>query len=51
MFMLFYCGLSPLQKTPGPGAYEPTFQSPLMPETIKNMGRRHGVFFTSAFKV
>ncbi|XP_031563978.1 protein STPG4-like [Actinia tenebrosa] len=32
-------------KTPGPGTYDKTFQTP-MPATIKKMGRSHGLFFT-----
>ena len=43
----FFCHL---QKVPGPGSYEKTYQSP-MPATIAKMGRNHGLFFTSAFSV
>ncbi|EDO41264.1 predicted protein, partial [Nematostella vectensis] len=32
-------------KTPGPGSYDKTFQTP-MPDTIKKMGRNYGLFFT-----
>ncbi|CAB4027393.1 Hypothetical predicted protein [Paramuricea clavata] len=31
--------------TPGPGSYAKTYQTP-MPDTIKRMGRNHGLFFT-----
>ena len=34
-----------LQKTPGPGTYDKTYQTP-MPDTIKKMGRSYGLFFT-----
>ncbi|KAK3715075.1 hypothetical protein QZH41_012132 [Actinostola sp. cb2023] len=32
-------------KTPGPGTYDKTFQTP-MPNTVKKMGRSYGLFFT-----
>ena len=35
-----------LQKTPGPGTYCKTYQTP-MPDTIKKMARNYGLFFTS----
>ena len=34
------------QKTPGPGTYCKTYQTP-MPDTIKKMARNYGLFFTS----
>ncbi|KAK2547343.1 Protein STPG4 [Acropora cervicornis] len=34
------------RKTPGPGTYCKTYQTP-MPHTIKNMARNYGLFFTS----
>lgn len=40
-FVLFF-----LQKTPGPGTYCKTYQTP-MPDTIKKMARNYGLFFTS----
>uniref|UniRef100_K1RBD6 Uncharacterized protein C2orf61-like protein n=1 Tax=Magallana gigas TaxID=29159 RepID=K1RBD6_MAGGI len=36
-------------KVPGPGMYEKTFQHPI-PSTVSNMGRQHGLFFTSAYQ-
>jgi len=40
-FVLFFS-----QKTPGPGTYCKTYQTP-MPDTIKKMARNYGLFFTS----
>ncbi|ELT88702.1 hypothetical protein CAPTEDRAFT_224172 [Capitella teleta] len=37
--------------TPGPGTYESVHQSPKIPSTVANMGRLHGIFFSSAFHV
>ena len=39
-----------MQKVPGPGTYEKTYQAPI-PKTILKMGRQHGIFFSSAFQV
>ena len=46
---IFVTAVFALQKTPGPGAYEKTFQSP-MPKTIMKMGRQYGLYFSSAFQ-
>ena len=37
------------QKVPGPGSYDATFQT-VMPGTIMKMGKKHGIFFSSAFQ-
>ncbi|KAH0622774.1 hypothetical protein JD844_025430 [Phrynosoma platyrhinos] len=34
-------------KTPGPGTYWPTRQSPKQPKTIASMGREHTIFFSN----
>lgn len=43
------CFLYSLQKVPGPGMYEKTFQHPI-PSSVASMGRQHGLFFTSAYQ-
>ncbi|CAL1535002.1 unnamed protein product [Lymnaea stagnalis] len=40
----------PHTKVPDPGTYAKTFQHP-MPDTISNLGRQHGLFFTSEFQL
>lgn len=36
-------------KTPGPGTYTASLQTP-MPQTITNMGKHYGIFFQSSFE-
>lgn len=42
--------LSSHTRTPGPGTYTASFQSP-MPQTIANVGKHYGIFFKSDFEV